>query len=71
MDTSKTLTGGDLWNHVTTREERVTRSDSLFADIIAGRLRLESSRTFALCNGADAHRLLESRLSTGKIVLIP
>lgn len=71
MDSSKTLTGGDLWNHVTTREERIRRSSSLFADLTAGRLRLDSPRIFALSDGADAHRLMESRLSTGKIVLVP
>ncbi|RED63947.1 NADPH:quinone reductase-like Zn-dependent oxidoreductase [Cohnella lupini] len=71
MDSSKTLTGGDLWNHVTTREERVRRSSELFADLSAGRLRLDIPRIFALSDGADAHRLMESRLSTGKIVLVP
>lgn len=30
MDTSKTLTGGDLWNVLTSHEERVTRSKELF-----------------------------------------
>ncbi|TFE23543.1 quinone oxidoreductase family protein [Cohnella luojiensis] len=71
MDTSKTLTGGDLWNHVTTHEERVRRSSSLFGDLMAGRLRLDKPQLFALNDGAEAHRLMESRLSTGKIVLVP
>lgn len=71
MDTSKTLTGGDLWNHVTTREERAARASYLFSDLLEGRLRLEKPGRFALSDGADAHRLLESRESTGKILLIP
>ncbi|MBB3108718.1 NADPH2:quinone reductase [Paenibacillus phyllosphaerae] len=71
MDTSKTLTGGDLWNHITSREERVARASALFQELREGRLRLEEPARFALRDGAEAHRLLESRLSTGKILLIP
>lgn len=71
MDTSKTLTGGDLWNHVTTQEERIRRSGELFGRIREGSLKLADIRSFALSDGADAHRLLESRLHSGKIVLIP
>ncbi|TVY10766.1 quinone oxidoreductase family protein [Paenibacillus cremeus] len=71
MDTSKTLTGGDLWNHVTTREERRSRAAALFDWIREGAVKLEEPRRFALRDGADAHRLLESRASTGKIILIP
>ncbi|PEP49841.1 quinone oxidoreductase family protein [Bacillus pseudomycoides] len=71
MDTSKTLTGGDLWNVLTTYEERKNRSSQLFAWITAGKLNIQTPTTFALENGAEAHRLLESRKSTGKILLIP
>ncbi|KEK22686.1 quinone oxidoreductase family protein [Bacillus gaemokensis] len=71
MDTSKTLTGGDLWNVLTTYEERKTRSQQLFDWITAGKLNIQSPTTFSLKNGAEAHRLLESRRSTGKILLIP
>ncbi|BBH23236.1 alcohol dehydrogenase [Paenibacillus baekrokdamisoli] len=71
MDTSKTLTGGDLWNHVTTHGNRVERSAALFEAIRQGTLFMEELKLFALKDGAEAHRLLESRRSTGKIVLIP
>ncbi|WP_243523403.1 quinone oxidoreductase [Bacillus pseudomycoides] len=71
MDTSKTLTGGDLWNVLTTYEERKSRSSQLFDWITAGKLHIQNPTTFALENGAEAHRLLESRKSTGKILLIP
>jgi NADPH2:quinone reductase len=71
MDTSKTLTGGDLWNHITSREERVSRAGRLFEWIRNGQLRLENPVKFLLSEGADAHRLLESRKSTGKILLVP
>jgi NADPH:quinone reductase len=36
-----------------------------------GKLRLHIGKTFPLAEAADAHRYLESRASTGKLVLIP
>ncbi|MDR6549246.1 quinone oxidoreductase [Paenibacillus qinlingensis] len=71
MDTSKTLTGGDLWNHVTSLENRIKRAHDLFDALRDGSLKLDTLTRFALKEGADAHRLLESRQSTGKIILIP
>lgn len=71
MDSSKTLTGGDLWNHVTTHQDRVRRANALFDDMLAMRLRLEPPKLFPLADGAEAHRYMESRLSSGKILLIP
>ncbi|MCM3785456.1 quinone oxidoreductase [Neobacillus mesonae] len=71
MDTSKTLTGGDLWNHVTDHADRVGRANELFAAITSGELRLAEPVTFQLEEAAEAHRLIESRKSTGKILLIP
>lgn len=71
MDTSKTLTGGDLWNHVTSRDDRLRRANELFSWLRDGSLRLETPGAFSLSEGAEAHRMLESRLSTGKIILIP
>jgi NADPH2:quinone reductase len=71
MDTSKTLTGGDLWNVLTSLEQRVTRSSELFQWMEEGKVRIPKPTTFALHNGQEAHRYLESRKSTGKILLIP
>jgi NADPH2:quinone reductase len=36
-----------------------------------GRFRISISRRFPLAEAAEAHRLLESRGSVGKIVLLP
>ncbi|SCB69383.1 quinone oxidoreductase family protein [Bacillus mycoides] len=71
MDTSKTLTGGDLWNVLISYEERKERSSQLFEWIANGKLNIASPTTFSLQDGALAHELLESRKSTGKILLIP
>ena len=71
MDTSKTLTGGDLWNVLTSLEQRVTRSSKLFQWMEEGKVRVSKPTIFALHDGQEAHRYLESRKSTGKILLIP
>ncbi|MFJ8235957.1 quinone oxidoreductase family protein [Ureibacillus sp. NPDC094379] len=71
MDTSKTLTGGDLWNVLTSLEERNARSKQLFDWIIQGQLTVKEPTLFSLEEGAKAHQLLENRKSAGKILLIP
>jgi NADPH2:quinone reductase len=71
MDTSKTLTGGDLWNVLTSRSERIERSNQLFQWIEENQLTIQPPVTFDLKDGQDAHKLLESRKSTGKILLLP
>ncbi|OIK17268.1 alcohol dehydrogenase [Bacillus sp. MUM 116] len=71
MDTSKTLTGGDLWNVLTSREERITRSGELFRWMEEGKVKVTDPALFALRDGQEAHKYLESRKSTGKILLIP
>ena len=71
MDTSKTLTGGDLWNVLTSREERVRRSAELFSWVREGSLKVHIAAKFPLAEGAKAHAFLESRASSGKVLLIP
>ncbi|WP_431100474.1 quinone oxidoreductase family protein [Roseateles noduli] len=71
MDRSLALVGGDLWNVLTTAEERRTRATELFSWIRSGVVTLRLSQTFALRDGAQAHRALESRQTIGKIVLLP
>ncbi len=71
MDESKSLTGGDLWNVLTSAEERIARSQALFAMISEGKLRVQVAKSFALSDGAAAHRFLESRQAIGKVLLIP
>ena len=70
MDESKTLTGGDLWNVLTSSHERVHRSREIFALIAAGKLSVTISASFPLSRGAQAHELLESRRTVGKIILV-
>ena len=71
MDTSKTLTGGDLWNVLTSHDERIKRSNELFEWVLSEKVKVQSPTLYALKNGAEAHTFLESRKSKGKILLIP
>ncbi len=46
-------------------------ADRCFALLREGRLKLHVARTFPLAQAAEAHRYLESRQSTGKLILAP
>jgi NADPH2:quinone reductase len=71
MDTSKTLTGGDLWSYLISKEERIKRAHQLFDWIHSGAISIAAPTIFKLSEGKLAHDYLESRKSTGKIILIP
>jgi len=71
MDRSLKLVGGDLWNVLTTTQERRDRAAELFGWIQSGVVDVRISRTCALRDGAQAHRELEDRQVIGKIVLLP
>lgn len=71
MDKSLTITGGDLWNYLTSAEERLKRSAELFNWVEKGVITVNVCRQFKLKDGVLAHKFLESRESTGKILLIP
>lgn len=69
MDRSLKLIGGDLWNVLRTREDRIERSSKLFSLIASGKLSVEIAAVFPLSEGASAHRLLQERSVIGKILL--
>ena len=71
MDGSKTLTGGDLWSYLTSKEERINRANQLFDWILSGKIKLAEPISFKLSEGKQAHDFLESGKSAGKILLIP
>jgi NADPH2:quinone reductase len=71
MDTSKTLTGGDLWSYLASKEERIKRAHQLFEWISNKDIIIAPPTIFKLSEGKIAHDFLESRKSTGKIILIP
>jgi NADPH2:quinone reductase len=71
MDASLSLTGGDLWNVLTTSAERTRRAGDLFEAIRRGELRVRIAAELPLERGAEAHALLEGRGIVGKVLLIP
>lgn len=60
-----------LTHYAADREELMERTDDLFQWIATGALKLRIDRTFPLQDAADAHRALEGRQTTGKVLLIP
>jgi NADPH2:quinone reductase len=68
---SKSIIGGDLWNYLTTREERLKRTRTLFDWIIAGNIKISEPAVFKLSEGRKAHEFMEGRQSTGKVLMIP
>jgi len=65
------LTRPTLGDYTATRDELVWRSSELFAAVQAGTLDVRVGATFPLADAADAHRALESRATTGKVLLLP
>ena len=68
---SKTIIGGDLWDYLTSREERLRRSAQFFDWIISGKVKVFPPAIFKLAEGKQAHEFMEGRKSTGKILLAP
>ncbi|MEO6727020.1 MAG: quinone oxidoreductase [Blastocatellia bacterium] len=65
------LTRPSLAQYAATREELLWRAGELFNRINAGELKLRIETTFPLANAAEAHRQLEGRKTTGKVLLLP
>jgi NADPH2:quinone reductase len=58
-------------HYVATRAELLERADVLLGWVADGTLELRIEREFPLADAAEAHRALESRRTTGKLLLIP
>lgn len=65
------LTRPTLVNYIATREELVGRSSAVFGMIAAGKLKLRIEHIYPLSEAQQAHRDLQARKTTGKILLIP
>jgi NADPH:quinone reductase len=60
-----------LNHHIAAREELVQRAGDVLGWIRDGKIKLRVEHQFPLAQAADAHRALEGRKTTGKILLIP
>jgi NADPH2:quinone reductase len=65
------LTRPSLFHYTSTREEMLQRAGELASWIRDGKLKLRVEFEFPLKDAAEAHRALEGRKTTGKVLLIP
>jgi NADPH2:quinone reductase len=65
------VTRPTLNNYIATRDELVARSGAVFGMISAGKLKLRIEHRYPLAEAQRAHRDLEGRKTTGKLLLIP
>jgi NADPH2:quinone reductase len=60
-----------LTHHIATREELLQRAGDVLGWIRDGKIKLRIEHQFPLAQAAEAHKALEGRKTTGKILLIP
>ena len=65
------VTRPTLGHYIATREELMARSSAIFGMITSGKLKLRIEHTYALGEAQQAHRDLEGRKTTGKLLLMP
>jgi NADPH2:quinone reductase len=64
------VTRPTLVHYIATREELELRAKAVFGMVLAGTLKLRIEHTYPLAQAAQAHRDLESRKTTGKLLLL-
>jgi NADPH:quinone reductase len=65
------LTWATLSDYAAKREDLLWRAREVLDGLAAGTLKVHIARTFPLTAAAEAHRLIESRQVSGKILLLP
>ncbi|XP_030951589.1 uncharacterized protein LOC115975084 [Quercus lobata] len=65
------LTRPSLMQYTATRDELLATAGEVFANVESGVLRVRVNHTYPLSQAAQAHVDLESRKTTGSVVLIP
>jgi NADPH:quinone reductase len=65
------LTRPSLGHYIATREELEWRAGDVLGWIQSGKLKIRIDRVYPLAQAADAHRDLEARKTTGKLLLAP
>jgi NADPH2:quinone reductase len=65
------LTRPTLVNYIATRDELLARSSAVFGMMVSGKLKLRIQHTYPLAEAQRAHRELEGRKTTGKLLLLP
>ena len=65
------ITRPSLAHYTRDRAELEMRATAVLEDVAAGRLDVRISARFPLAQAAEAHRALEGRRTTGKVILLP
>ena len=68
---SRTLTSATLYDYSSDREEMLARARQVFGWHADGKLQVHVDRVLPLAEAAEAHRLLEGRKTSGKLLLQP
>lgn len=78
VDLQRLNAGGSLFvtrptlaDHTATRAELDQRARELLDAVVTGALHVRVGATYPLADAAEAHRALESRSTTGKVLLLP
>jgi len=69
MPRSLTISGGSLQKLMLDRKEMLYRANAVIKGIQEGWLKLRIGKVLPLAQAAAAHRLLEGRQTTGKVIL--
>lgn len=65
------LTRPSLWHYTQTRQELEWRAGQVMRWTLEGRLKIRIGAEFPLVQAAQAHRALQDRETTGKVLLVP
>jgi len=65
------LTRPTIVHYIATRAELLARAGEVLGWIQRGMVKVRLDRELPLAQAAEAHRLLEARQTTGKVLLIP
>jgi NADPH2:quinone reductase len=65
------VTRPSLKDYTLTRDELKSRAAAVLNDVASGALKLRIEHVYPLADAANAHRDLEARRTTGKLLLIP
>jgi NADPH2:quinone reductase len=65
------LTRPSLFHHISSREALLERAEAVLKWVSSGDLKVHVSETFPLSEASQAHRALEERKTTGKVLLVP
>ncbi|OFZ85195.1 MAG: quinone oxidoreductase [Betaproteobacteria bacterium RBG_16_66_20] len=65
------VTRPTLATHIASRADLVERSNSLFEVVKSGKVKIETTARYKLADAQQAHRDLESRKTTGSVILVP